>query len=168
MPAALLASLTAAAVGYAMASVLPAQVAMLFMQALVFIALLFSPVSYPAERVPVWLQHVHDWSPIEPMAQLVRSGLANDVFDVRALVGVLLAWAAVAGAGASAALASECDEVKSGSVARARRRTARAAAPAPRGRPGPEAAGPRPPPGTGARARRPRVLVRPRGAGGHA
>lgn len=105
VPGALLVSLTAAAVGYAMASVLPAQVAMLLTQALVFIVLLFSPVSYPAERMPVWLQHVHAWSPIEPMAQLVRSGLAHDVFDVpaRSMV-VLLAWCVVAVVGASAAL----------------------------------------------------------------
>ncbi|HEY0217771.1 MAG TPA: ABC transporter permease [Cellulomonas sp.] len=102
VPAALLVSLTSAAVGYAMASLLRPAVAMLMTQALVFVVLLFSPVSYPAERMPTWLQHAHDWLPIEPMAQLVRAGLAHDVFTVptRSLL-VLVAWcvASVLGAG---------------------------------------------------------------------
>ena len=105
VPAALLVSLTSAAVGYAMASVLAPQVAMLMTQALVFIVLLFSPVSYPRGRMPQWLQTAHEWAPIEPMAQVVRSGLAHDAFAVpgRSVV-VLLAWCTVAVAGATFAL----------------------------------------------------------------
>lgn len=102
VPAALVVSLTAAAVGYAMAALLAPQVAQLLTQALVFIVLLFSPVSYPRDRMPSWLQDVHDWAPVEPMAQLVRAGLAPDTFTVpaRSLV-VLGVWclAAVVGAG---------------------------------------------------------------------
>ncbi|MDO8121215.1 ABC transporter permease [Isoptericola sp. b490] len=105
VPGALAVSLVSAAVGYAMASLLPPQVAMLVTQALVFIVLLFSPVSYPSERMPQWLQGVHEWLPIEPMAQLVRSGLAHDTFDMplRSVV-VLVAWGTAAVAGAAAAL----------------------------------------------------------------
>lgn len=103
--AALLVSLTASAVGYSLATLLPAQVAMLMTQALIFIVLLFSPVSYPADRMPAWLQAAHQWLPIEPMAQLIRAGLAADSFTVpgRSLV-VLLVWAVLALAGASWAL----------------------------------------------------------------
>jgi ABC-2 type transport system permease protein len=93
VPGALLVSLTAAAVGYAMASLLAPAVASLMTQALVFVVLLFSPVSYPAERMPGWLQGAHDWLPIEPMAQLVRAGLVQDAFTLpaRSLV-VLVVW----------------------------------------------------------------------------
>ena len=105
LPATLLVSMTAAAIGYAMAAVLPPQLAMLLTQALVFIVLLFSPVSYPAERMPQWMQTAHEWLPVEPMAQLVRTGLAQDAFDIpaRSLV-VLLVWCAAALAGAALAL----------------------------------------------------------------
>ena len=103
--AVLLISLTAAAVGYAMASVLPPAVAMIMTQLLIFVVLLFSPVSYPAERMPLWLQDVHGVLPIEPMAQLMRAGLAHDTFTVpgRSVV-VLVAWCAVAVVGALSAL----------------------------------------------------------------
>ncbi|GIG24753.1 ABC transporter permease [Cellulomonas denverensis] len=105
VPGALLVALTSAAIGYAMAMLLAPQVAMLMTQALLFIVLLFSPVSYPAERMPQWLQSVHEWLPIEPMAQVVRSGLVHTEFDVpaRSMV-VLLVWCAVAVAGAGFAL----------------------------------------------------------------
>jgi ABC-2 type transport system permease protein len=105
VPATLLVSLTAAAVGYGMASLLKPTLAMLMTQVLVFVVLLFTPVSYPADRMPSWLQTAHEWFPFEPMAQLVRSGLASDAFSVpgRSLV-VLLAWCAASVAGATWAL----------------------------------------------------------------
>jgi ABC-2 type transport system permease protein len=105
VPAALLVSLTSAAVGYGMASVLKPTLAMLMTQVLVFVTMLFSPVSYPADRMPEWLQTAHEWLPIAPMAQLIRSGLASDTFTMpgRSLV-VLLAWCAAAVAGATWAL----------------------------------------------------------------
>ncbi len=105
VPATLLVSLTAAAVGYGMASLLKPTLAMLMTQVLVFVVLLFTPVSYPADRMPAWLQTAHEWFPFEPMAQLVRSGLASDAFAVpgRSLA-VLLAWCAASVAGATWAL----------------------------------------------------------------
>ncbi|GIG36178.1 ABC transporter permease [Cellulomonas pakistanensis] len=105
VPATLLVSLTAAAVGYGMASLLKPTLAMLMTQVLVFVILLFTPVSYPADRMPAWLQAAHEWLPFEPMAQLIRSGLASDAFSMpgRSLV-VLLAWCAASVAGATWAL----------------------------------------------------------------
>ncbi len=105
LPAALLVSLTAAAVGYGMASLLRPALAMLMSQVLVFVILLFTPVSYPSDRMPDWLRTAHEWLPFEPMAQLIRSGLASDAFSMpgRSLV-VLLAWSAAALAGATWAL----------------------------------------------------------------
>jgi ABC-2 type transport system permease protein len=105
VPAALLVSLTAAAVGYGMASLLKPTLAMLMTQVLVFVILLFTPVSFPADRMPGWLQTAHEWFPFEPMAQLIRSGLAHDTFSMpgRSLA-VLLAWCAASVAGATWAL----------------------------------------------------------------
>jgi ABC-2 type transport system permease protein len=105
VPAALLVSLTAAAVGYGMASLLKPTLAMLMTQVLVFVLLLFTPVSFPADRMPGWLQTAHEWFPFEPMAQLIRSGLAHDTFSMpgRSLA-VLLAWCAASVAGATWAL----------------------------------------------------------------
>lgn len=97
LPFALLAvSLTAASFGYALAVLLPPQVAMLASQLLVFGILLFTPVSFPAERMPDWAQAVHSVLPFEPMAQAVRAGLAADAFEVplRAVV-VLALWCTV-------------------------------------------------------------------------
>lgn len=103
--AALLVSLTSASVGYAMASVLPPMLAMLLTQVLVFVVLLFAPVSYPASRMPEWLQTAHEFLPIEPMAQVVRAGLANDAFTVpgRSVV-VLVVWCVASVGAALAAL----------------------------------------------------------------
>jgi ABC-2 type transport system permease protein len=88
-----------------MASLLAPALASLVTQALVFVVLLFSPVSYPAERMPDWLQAVHGWLPIEPMAELVRAGLVQDTFSLplRSLV-VLVVWCVASVAGATWAL----------------------------------------------------------------
>ncbi|NMM17291.1 MAG: ABC transporter permease [Cellulomonas sp.] len=99
--AALLVSLTSASVGYAMASVLPPMLAMLLTQVLVFVVLLFAPVSYPASRMPEWLQTAHEFLPIEPMAQVVRAGLANDAFTVPGRSVVVLGVWCVASVGAA-------------------------------------------------------------------
>lgn len=103
--ATLLVSATSAAVGYAMASLLAPTVAQLMTQLLLFIVLLFSPVSFPADRLPEWLRTAHEFLPIEPMAQIVRAGLVQDQFTVpgRAVL-VLCAWCVAAVAGACAAL----------------------------------------------------------------
>ena len=103
--AAVLVSVTAASVGYAMATLLPPAVAQLLTQMLIFIVMLFSPVSYPADRLPEWLATVHEFLPIEPMAQLIRAGLAHDQFTVpgRSLV-VLGVWCVASVLGAVAAL----------------------------------------------------------------
>lgn len=90
--AVLVVSLTAASVGYALAVLLPPQLAMLVSQLLVFTILLFTPVSFPAERMPAWMQQLHQYLPFEPMAQVVRGGLAADVFDVPLRSVIVLAF----------------------------------------------------------------------------
>ncbi|GAB2474667.1 ABC transporter permease [Xylanimonas ulmi] len=98
-------SLTAATVGYSMATLLPPQVAQLLSQVIVFVVLLFSPVSYPAARMPGWLAGVHEWLPVQPMAEVMRASLVSDEFGVSPRTVVVLAvWCAAAVAGACRAL----------------------------------------------------------------
>lgn len=98
-------SLTSACVGYAIACLLPPQVAQLLSQVLVFVVLLFSPVSYPASRLPGWLAGLHQWLPIQPMADAMRASLVSDTFSMSLRsAGVLAAWTLLAVAGASWAL----------------------------------------------------------------
>ncbi|MEW2359176.1 ABC transporter permease [Spirillospora sp. NPDC029432] len=93
--AALLVAVTATAVGYAVAVLLKPMLAQLVSQVLVFFVLLFSPVTFPAARLPDWFRALHDFLPVRPGADLLRAGLASDLYGagVRDLA-VLLAWCA--------------------------------------------------------------------------
>ncbi|MFD1859703.1 ABC transporter permease [Aeromicrobium camelliae] len=94
--AALLTALTAAAVGYAIAVVLPPLLTQIVTQVLVFFVMLFSPVTFPAGRLPEWYQSIHDWLPFRPAADLIRAGLLPQTHGAsdRDLV-VLLLWCAL-------------------------------------------------------------------------
>ncbi|MGV8972823.1 MAG: ABC transporter permease [Rhodoglobus sp.] len=103
--AALVVSVTAASVGYAMATLLPPAVAQLLTQMLIFAVMLFSPVSFPSDRLPGWLAAIHEYLPIESMAQLIRAGLAPAQFDVTGRsLAVLGLWCIASVLGAVAAL----------------------------------------------------------------
>jgi ABC-2 type transport system permease protein len=86
-------TITAASVGFALAVSLPPTLTQLVTQVLVFFVLLFSPVTFPADRLPSWFQTVHDWLPIRPAADLLRAGLASDVYPASPRdLTVLAAW----------------------------------------------------------------------------
>jgi ABC-2 type transport system permease protein len=91
VPALGLVALTACCVGYALASVLPPAVAMLVTQVLVVFILMFSPLNFPAERLPGWLAAIHAVLPIQAMGELVRGTLAGDVFALEGRSWLLLA-----------------------------------------------------------------------------
>ena len=80
IPSVLLVATTAAAVGYAMASVLPPLIAMLLTQVLVIGVLVFSPINFPADRLPEWMQTVHAVLPVQAMGEVIRGSLAADTF----------------------------------------------------------------------------------------
>jgi ABC-2 type transport system permease protein len=84
VPATLLVATTAAAVGYAMATVLPPMIAMLLTQVLVIGVLVFSPINFPPERLPGWLQDVHAVLPVQAMGEAIRGSLAADTFSLTA------------------------------------------------------------------------------------
>lgn len=95
VPAVLLVALTSTAVGYAMACVLPPMIAVLLTQVMVVFVMLFSPLNFPAERLPAWLQSVHQVLPIEAMGEVIRGTLAGGAFPISASPFLMLAaWCA--------------------------------------------------------------------------
>lgn len=94
--ASVLVAVTATALGYAIAVMLKPMLAQLVCQVLVFFVMLFSPVAFPESQLPNWFRAVHDFLPIRPGADLLRAGLASDVYtaSTQDLV-VLLCWSVV-------------------------------------------------------------------------
>ncbi|HET7530415.1 MAG TPA: ABC transporter permease [Mycobacteriales bacterium] len=90
VPAVALVSLSAAAVGYAVAVSFPPGAVGQVSQFLSIALLLFSPINFPLDRLPEWLQAVHRGLPVTYMADLVRGGLTGRYDDSR-----LLAFAVV-------------------------------------------------------------------------
>lgn len=96
VPAILLVAVTAAAIGYALASLLPPMIAMLLSQVLVIGVLVFSPINFPATRLPDWMQAVHRVLPVQAMGEVIRGSLAGDIFPLRLEPFVVLtAWCVV-------------------------------------------------------------------------
>lgn len=94
VPALALTTLTAASVGYALASVLPPMIANLITQVLVVFTLMFSPLNFPVERLPDWLATIHAVLPIQAMGQVIRGTIAPSTFPLEAGAFALLgAWA---------------------------------------------------------------------------
>lgn len=87
--------LTASAVGYAVAVLLPPMLAQVSTQVVLFFVMLFSPVTFPPERLPEWFRAVHSVLPIQASADAVRAGLLSTTYDVSggALL-VLVLWCA--------------------------------------------------------------------------
>lgn len=104
VPALLLVAFTATSVGYALASLLPPQVAHLSTQVLVVVVLMFSPLNFPADRLPDWLAAIHRFLPIQAMGDVVRGTLATTTFPLGAGPFVVIAAWAIAGFGASYAV----------------------------------------------------------------
>jgi ABC-2 type transport system permease protein len=93
VPAMLLVALTATSMGYAIASLLPQMVANLLTQILVVFVLMFSPLNFPADRLPSWLAAVHQVLPFQAMGEVVRGTLASGTFPVGGAAFALLgAW----------------------------------------------------------------------------
>lgn len=95
----LLVTVMATSVGYAIAVTLPAMLAQVVSQVMVFFVLMFSPVTFPVERLPDWYASLHEVLPIMPAGDVIRAGLVSETYsaDGGDLV-VLGAWA-VAGVG---------------------------------------------------------------------
>jgi ABC-2 type transport system permease protein len=59
----------------------------------IFFVLLFSPIVYPPEQLPGWLQAIHQVLPFQHMAATLRAGLTDGMItDVTGSYAVLVAW----------------------------------------------------------------------------
>jgi len=82
VPAALLVVAVASAIGFAFSHALPnPRLTNLITQLLIFVITLFSPISFPAERLPGWLQAVHQWLPAEHAANVMRGTLTDGLLE---------------------------------------------------------------------------------------
>jgi ABC-2 type transport system permease protein len=94
-PAMLMVALTATTVGFAIAYAAPPPVTGMVSQLIVFIALMFSPINFPADRLPEWLQAIHRVLPFESMARVVRDTLTTPPEGISLLpFAVLATWCA--------------------------------------------------------------------------
>lgn len=78
----ILIGLTAIGIGYTIALWLRPIVAELISQVLIFGILLFSPINFPPDRLPNWLAKLHEFLPIQYMAESIRATLAPSDFEI--------------------------------------------------------------------------------------
>ncbi len=89
-------------IGYGYSFVMPAEAAMALSQVIAFTSLMFSPINFPLERLPEWLQIVQQVLPIYHMAEVMRAGLAHTTFEAQPISYIVLGiWAVVGFFGAA-------------------------------------------------------------------
>ena len=101
LPAFSLVVLMATSVGYAIALISPkAELVNVLTNLIIFSLFLFSPVNFPVERLPSWLETIHRFLPVKYAADAVRGalvpgyaedmGLALAVLGIWCLVGLVV------------------------------------------------------------------------------
>jgi ABC-2 type transport system permease protein len=86
----------ASAIGYAIGHGVPnPRTTNVITQVMIFVVILYSPVSFPAERLPGWLQAVHTWLPPEHSANVMRGTLTDGLVEGSLLPSFVLlgVWA---------------------------------------------------------------------------
>lgn len=91
VPGMLLVGLTATCVGYALACLLPQMLTVVITQALVVLVFMFSPLTFPPDRLPGWLESIHRVLPIQAMGEITRGTIASNDFSLPAMAFVTLA-----------------------------------------------------------------------------
>lgn len=99
VPAVILTVVCGSLLGSAMAHGLnQPQLTMLLTQLLIFFTIGFSPINFPADRLPGWLSTVHEYLPVEHMANLIRASLTDGLVEAKISDWtVLAAWTVLAG-----------------------------------------------------------------------
>lgn len=101
IPGFILTALTCIGVGYGFSYAFPPQVAMSLSQVIAFGSLMFSPINFPIDRLPGWLQAVHHVLPIYSMAEVLRSSMACTTFSVSSVHYIrLIIWCVIGYGGA--------------------------------------------------------------------
>jgi ABC-2 type transport system permease protein len=95
VPGVFVTSITGVLLGYAIAHAVSApMVARLVSVSLIFVVFGFSPVTFPARQLPVWLADVNQWLPFGLMTTIMRSSLVKGpVSGLAHAYAVVLAWA---------------------------------------------------------------------------
>jgi ABC-2 type transport system permease protein len=95
IPAVILIAMCGSFVGYSMAFAIPKPMMVnVLTQIIIFVVMLFSPVMFPAERLPGWLQAIHRVFPIQYMADLVRGTLTDLSINMGKAFAITGAWCA--------------------------------------------------------------------------
>jgi ABC-2 type transport system permease protein len=71
----------------------------LLTQVLVVFVLMFSPLNFPASRLPEWLATIHRVLPIQAMGEVIRGTVASNVFPLTIEPFLVLGAWCVAGFG---------------------------------------------------------------------
>jgi ABC-2 type transport system permease protein len=85
------------AIGYGIAYAAPPTLAAALSQLILFVALMFAPINYPADRLPEWLATTHEWLPFTYMAQAIRETVDVPATGVSAMPFAVLALWSIAG-----------------------------------------------------------------------
>ena len=82
-------------VGFAIAYILPPSVVSIVTQLIIIGGLLFSPIIYSSDRLPLWTMYLYKFLPFVPSSQIIRS----NIFQLEATNGqqllVLIVWAGI-------------------------------------------------------------------------
>ncbi len=82
LPAVLLVGLTATTIGYAIAQLVPSvEIVTVITNFIIFCLFLFSPINFPADRLPAWLAGIHRFLPVKHAADVVRGTLTPVVVE---------------------------------------------------------------------------------------
>jgi ABC-2 type transport system permease protein len=96
IPAAILIAMSGSFLGYSIAFLVPKpMMVMVITQIFSFAVMLFSPVMFPAERLPEWLQAIHKVLPIQYMADLSRGTLTDLDINLGLAFLIVGAWCIV-------------------------------------------------------------------------
>ena len=96
-PAVLLVAICSVGVGYGIAYAAKPEIAGAVTQLVFFVALMFAPINFPAERLPDWLASLHRWLPFTYMAQAIRDTVNVPPTGVPAMPFVVLTLWSIAG-----------------------------------------------------------------------
>lgn len=93
VPAILLVIVGTVTIGYSIAYLLRPTLVNMVTNLIIIGALMFAPINYPAERLPDWLAILHNFLPLQYMAQAIRETIDVPPGGVTWLpFAVLLAW----------------------------------------------------------------------------